>query len=95
MKEYFALCKNGIQISPSFNTSKEASDWGIKRGYDTADDAISIESVWDEKWEVVKQDNGYFTLFLNQEQYCDEDGNPIRYKTYQEANTICEQLNDD
>lgn len=95
MKQYFGVCKNGAQISPSFNTSKEASDWAIKRRYDVNDDTISIESVWDEKWEVVKQDGGYFTLFLGQEQYADEDGNPIRYKTYQEANTVCEQLNDD
>ena len=95
MKEYFIVCMNGEQISPSFNTSEEASDWAINAGYDVADDRISIENVWDEKWEVVKQDDGYFTLFLNQEQYCDEDGNPIRYKTYQEANTVCEQLNED
>ena len=26
--------------------------------------------------------------------YTDEDGNPIRFNTYQEANTICEELND-
>ena len=56
MKEYFAVCKNGAEISPSFNTSEEASAWALSRGYDVADDTISINSVWDEKWEVVKQD---------------------------------------
>ena len=94
MKEYFVVCKNGAEISPSFNTSEEASAWALSRGYDVADDTIFINSVWDEKWEVVKQDAGYFTLFLGQEQYCNEDGNPIRFNTYQEANTICEELND-
>lgn len=47
MKERFALHKNGVQISPSFDTSEEVSDLGIKHGYDVADDSISIESVWE------------------------------------------------
>ena len=42
MKEYFVVCKNGAEISPSFNTSEEASAWALSRGYDVADDTLSI-----------------------------------------------------
>ena len=47
MKEYFIVCMNGEQISPSFNTSEEASDWAINAGYDVADDRISISNIWE------------------------------------------------
>lgn len=47
MKEYFIVCMNGEQISPIFNTNKEASNWAINAGYDVADDRISISTIWE------------------------------------------------
>lgn len=48
-------------------------------------------------YEVVRQkdeDRDYFTIFIGQEQYCDEDGNPIRYDNYEEAKAECDKLNE-
>lgn len=45
---------------------------------------------------VVKQfgtDGNYYTLFSDDDQYCDEDGNPIRYDNYDEAKRDCDELN--
>lgn len=46
-------------------------------------------------YEVVKQaDKGYYTIFLfDTEQYCDKDGTPIIYETYEEAQEDCDELN--
>lgn len=46
-----------------------------------------------EKYEVVRQDCGYFTIFKGQEQYCDDDGNPMCYGCYWEAQEVCDELN--
>lgn len=46
-----------------------------------------------EKYEVVRQDCGYFTIFKGQEQYCDDDGNPMCYGCYWEAKEVCDELN--
>lgn len=46
-----------------------------------------------EKYEVVRQDCGHFTIFKGQEQYCDDDGNPMRYGCYWEAKEVCDELN--
>lgn len=43
---------------------------------------------------IVKQDNGCFTIFDGMEQHCDEDGNPIRYNTYEEAKEDLDILKD-
>ena len=48
-------------------------------------------------YEVVRQhteDGNYFTIFQNQSQYCDDDGNPIRYETYEDAISQCNKLNE-
>lgn len=50
-------------------------------------------------YEVVRQhneDSDYFTIFnTNQEQYCDEDGNPIRYDNFEDAKSECDILNNE
>lgn len=40
------------------------------------------------------EDGNYFTIFQNQSQYCDDDGNPIRYETYEDAMDQCNKLNE-
>ena len=49
-------------------------------------------------YEVVRQhneDSDYFTIFNGQEQYCDEDGNPIRYDNFEDAKSECDILNNE
>ena len=46
-----------------------------------------------EKWEVVRQDSGWFTIFKGQEQYCDVVGDPMRYGCYWKAKEACDELN--
>lgn len=48
-----------------------------------------------EKWEVVRQDSGWFTIFKGQEQYCDDYGDPMRYECYWKAKGVCDELNDE
>lgn len=46
-----------------------------------------------QKWEVVRQDSDWFTIFKGQEQYCDIFGNPMCYGCYWEAKEVCDELN--
>jgi hypothetical protein len=50
-----------------------------------------------EVYQIVRQkdeDRDYFTIFNSNEQYCDEDGNPIRYANYNDAKFECDMLNE-
>lgn len=45
-------------------------------------------------YEPVKQaDKGYWTIFIGVSQLCDDDGNPVRYSTYEKAEKACKELN--
>lgn len=49
-------------------------------------------------YEVVRQrneDSDYFTIFNGQEQYCDDDGNPIHYDNFEDAKSECDILNNE
>ena len=50
-------------------------------------------------YQIVRQHNGdkdYYTIFdLDDKQYCDDDGNPIRYDSYDDAKFECDMLNDE
>lgn len=46
-----------------------------------------------EKWEVVRQDSGWFTIFKGQEQCCNNYGMPMRYGCYWKAKEVCDKLN--
>lgn len=50
------------------------------------------------QFEVVRQKNGYrdyYTIFSGMDEYCDDDGNPIEYDTYEEAKEDCDLLNEE
>lgn len=47
-------------------------------------------------YEIVKQkDKGYYTIFNGNDQLCDADGNPIRFKDIKKANKCLEDILED
>lgn len=49
----------------------------------------------DNVYEVVKQkDKGYYTIFKGVDQYCDDDGTPIVFDDIEDAQAVCDNLNE-
>lgn len=46
-----------------------------------------------EEYEIVRQRGDYYTVSKGQKQYCDNDGNPVRYECQRDAQSKCWELN--